>query len=186
MISSMPHFPKPALFTGHHKTSPNSEYFGDTAFYLSHDLGYRTQYCAPSTPYGSDFIDGESVPTFSLSSTQASSTVSSELMAAINLYSGESAAQIDNNLFRYTDKFLIGEPHDLAKVEPISLSLPPSPQSDVSTSVNGARMYNSNHEPPMDFLSPPSSEANYSLPQSIIVPLLRGLRVECRFNLTNR
>lgn len=94
---------------------PYGELFGDVAFYLGRrdfqSSGYNTL-CSPPVAYNYELMNVE-VSTTPLTPAQTRS-VSSELMAAINPCSGESAAQIDTNSSQPTS--MVGVYDSLVKV----------------------------------------------------------------------
>ncbi|KAF5374556.1 hypothetical protein D9757_010152 [Collybiopsis confluens] len=144
----------------------NNQYFGETAFCLSprYSFHHPGGSNAPLSFVGtSKLAQGEPVfPVYSATtiSVQSASRVSSssELMAAINLCGGESAAQIDSDPLQLNQTSTTGP-----KLEPIDYPLPA-----MTYPVNQEKAYVSSDEPLMDFLAPPCSvsvKAEVSSPQ---------------------
>ncbi|KIK69380.1 hypothetical protein GYMLUDRAFT_68009 [Collybiopsis luxurians FD-317 M1] len=136
----------------------HSEYFGDTAFSLSPRELQHPVYDTPPLPgtFKSTQHDRLSAPP------PAQIHSSSELMAAINLCGGESAAQIDSNPLQPTSTSSVCSDRTdrvlCLKIE--SVDCPPS-QTENSLlpevkSANQVKGHNNNDEPLMDFLAPPS------------------------------
>jgi len=138
-------------------TSPYSEYFGDSAFYLGrHDSGSSAYTTCPS----SMVYNHESL--YVAPSTPAEAHVSSELMAAMNLCGEKPAIHLDN---KPTFISSLQDPLPL-KVEPVDTPLAPQCLKVDIASANQVQLYNG-HEPLMDYLSPlpdPSSPQVTSFP----------------------